>query len=392
MGYYMVYWGAGVHQWQVTLDQLFHQLYWANTAQVIYCPLSFLVKMAILLQYLKLFAPSRSVNRVMWYGSWVTIFATFVAYTVFMFWTLFYCTPRRMIWFKLIPDGKCHDVNDIILAQGAFNMASDIVILLLPTASLWQLSVPLSKKIFITLMFATGLLACAASAMRIAFTMKIAPVISEADVSHNGLFIGLWTEAEVSLGFIVACALCLPKLIQAKGKRVRSALSYASSPWSSLASRSRKSTISSRKSTQNGSRASKQVEVERPMFYEERMEQQRQTLRSEKARHDIYIIPSTAGNSEHTPSTYSASRYSEDISSKRTSHGEEDTNTALTARPAFSRNISISTREVPVRLDLGDIAMEQVDEERGVLQGCEFDYLGIVIDRNTRFSMFGIAS
>lgn len=27
MGYYMVYWGAGVHQWQVTLDELFHQLF-----------------------------------------------------------------------------------------------------------------------------------------------------------------------------------------------------------------------------------------------------------------------------------------------------------------------------------------------------------------------------
>jgi hypothetical protein len=175
MGYYMVYWGAGVHQWQVTLDQLFHQLYvgahpcpspmilflllqWANTAQVIYCPLSFLVKMAILLQYLKLFAPSRSANRVMFFGSWITIVATFIAYVIFMFWTLFYCTPRRMIWFKLIPGGKCHDVNDIILAQGAFNVASDIIILFLPTASLWQLSVPLAKKIFITLMFATGLL------------------------------------------------------------------------------------------------------------------------------------------------------------------------------------------------------------------------------------------
>jgi hypothetical protein len=23
----MVYWGAGVHQWQVTLNELFHQLY-----------------------------------------------------------------------------------------------------------------------------------------------------------------------------------------------------------------------------------------------------------------------------------------------------------------------------------------------------------------------------
>jgi hypothetical protein len=114
--------------------------------------------MAILLQYLKLFAPSRSANKVMWYGSWFTIIATFLAYTIFMFWTLFYCSPRRMIWFKLTPGGKCHDVNDIILSQGAFNMASDIVILLLPTSSLWQLSVPLAKKVFITLLFGTGLL------------------------------------------------------------------------------------------------------------------------------------------------------------------------------------------------------------------------------------------
>ena len=27
MGYQMVKWGAGVHQWQVTLGQLFNQLY-----------------------------------------------------------------------------------------------------------------------------------------------------------------------------------------------------------------------------------------------------------------------------------------------------------------------------------------------------------------------------
>jgi hypothetical protein len=105
--------------------------------------------------------------------------------------------------------------------------------------------------------------------MRIAFTLKIAPVISQADVSHNGLFIGLWTEAEVSLGFIVACSLCLPKLIQAKGRRLRNALSYASAPWSSLTSKSRKSSLWSR----SGSRKStgfedkeRGIEVERPMY------------------------------------------------------------------------------------------------------------------------------
>ncbi|KAF2035618.1 hypothetical protein EK21DRAFT_41916, partial [Setomelanomma holmii] len=35
MGYWMVHWGAGVHQWQVTLDQLFHQLY-VSTLSVSY--------------------------------------------------------------------------------------------------------------------------------------------------------------------------------------------------------------------------------------------------------------------------------------------------------------------------------------------------------------------
>jgi hypothetical protein len=48
-------------------------------------------------------------------------------------------------------------VNDIIMSQGAFNMVSDVVILLLPSWSLWKLDVPLVRKLWITLMFATGL-------------------------------------------------------------------------------------------------------------------------------------------------------------------------------------------------------------------------------------------
>lgn len=218
---------------------------------------------------------------------------------------------------------------------------------------------------------------------------------------------------------------------------MRNALSYASTPFSSLASKPRKSTVSSGKSTQASTRGSKQVEIGRPMFYEERMEQQKQTTKSEKDKHDIYVIPSTAGNSQHTPSTYSASRDSEEIKSKRTSHfepevhdarytstaivqrppvsrnsghtrstysasrysegsssketshveqevqDERNTYTAIVQRPPLSRNISASTREVPVRLDLGDVAMERVDEERGVLQGREYAYLGVVIDGST---------
>ncbi|KAL5120584.1 hypothetical protein ACEQ8H_001603 [Pleosporales sp. CAS-2024a] len=372
MGYSMVHWGAGVHQWQVTLNQLFNQLYWANTAQVIYCPLSFLVKMAILLQYLNLFAPSRQANRAMFYGSWCTIFANLVSYTVFMFWTLFYCAPRRMIWFKLTPGGKCHNVDDMILSQGAFNMASDVVILLLPTIPLWQLNVPLSKKLYITAIFATGLLYV------YIFTLKIKAVISVADVSRNGLFIGLWTEAEVALGFIVACSLCLPKFVKVKGKKVRDALSHVSSPWSSLGSKSRKSGTwsSSRKSTQVGSRALKQVDMGRSMFYEEREElhkQEQARRKPEKAQHDIYVIPSTAGNSEHTPSTYTASQYSQSAKSRTFTCDQVGVNlAAAVARPAFPTTVSARTLDVPVRLDPTDITTEQLEDERMVQENFEF--------------------
>jgi hypothetical protein len=117
---------------------------WLNVAEITYCPLSFLVKMAILLQYLRLFAPSRRENKLIFYA-------------VFMFWTAFYCYPRKMIWDKF-SGGTCHDHSPIVMWQGSFNMASDIIILLLPTASLWQLNVPLARKMVITLLFGTGLL------------------------------------------------------------------------------------------------------------------------------------------------------------------------------------------------------------------------------------------
>ncbi|OSS51858.1 hypothetical protein B5807_03940 [Epicoccum nigrum] len=282
LGYQMVKWGAGVHQWQVTLGQLFEQLYWANAAQIVYCPLSFVVKMAILLQYLRLFAPSRKGHEFMWYGAWATIGATFMVYSFFTFWTMFYCRPRRFIWDKLTPGGKCYDVNDIILSQGAFNMVSDVIILLLPSWSLWKLDVPLVRKLWITLMFATGLVACIASAMRIWFTLKITDVISKADVSWYGLFIGIWTTLEVALVFVVACTLCIPKLIQSKGKKVKKVLSHAATPFSAIPSmvkrRAGTQTDTQRNSAMSGQTIVEQtsnwdnidLDDKKPKYFEER--------------------------------------------------------------------------------------------------------------------------
>ncbi|KAF2471691.1 uncharacterized protein BDR25DRAFT_222690 [Lindgomyces ingoldianus] len=222
-----------------------------NIAEIVYCPAIFAVKMAILVQYLKMFAPNRTVNPTMFFGAWTMILACFIFYTIVMFWTIFYCSPRPMIWNKFTPGGHCHDHSPIVISSGIFNMVSDVIILLLPTSSLWKLRVPIGKKISVSLLFGTGLLACGASVMRIFFTVKIAPKLSEADVSLNGLWIGLWSEAEIALGFIVACALTLPKLLQAKQKQITAAFTFLSMPLSTIST-----FLGSEKSTSTKSSAS----------------------------------------------------------------------------------------------------------------------------------------
>jgi hypothetical protein len=159
--------------------------------------------------------------------------------------------------------------------------------------------------------------ACAASAMRIAYTVKIAPVISMADVSHNGLFIGLWTEAEVALGFIVACSLSLPKLIQAKRKSLGRAFSFMSSPISSLrgtvrsrsSSRSRSTTLKSQSTVARSRGDSVGIEMrggesKKPVFYEEReiMAQKQNGVYPIREVPDAYELPGTSGSSEYSQS------------------------------------------------------------------------------------------
>ncbi|KAJ4294326.1 hypothetical protein N0V90_008016 [Kalmusia sp. IMI 367209] len=391
IGYQMVKWGSGVHQWQVTNGQLFQQLYWANIGQLVYCPLSFFVKMAILVQYLRLFAPSRSVNRAMWYGAWGTIISCTVLYTVLLFWTAFYCHPRKAIWNKLIADAKCSDVNDITLAQGAFNMASDVIILLLPTSGLWQLNVPLGRKIVITLLFATGLLACVASAMRIVFTEKIAPIITEADVSHNALFIGLWTEVECTLGFVVACALCLPKLIQAKGKKLKRAMSKASSPFTSLrgtlSSMSRSGTFSmsrsgtfnqSRKNTMNKSQDDtlssvrrKSVQQQPGQFIEMGRLQQSPPSMSEEfepPREQRYtrLGPPSAGSSMYSQSVAATPALSREPSTKMVP-------APLNVPKASSSDLHESMRSPTNRATKELMSPEQLRDEVEMLKSFKFD-------------------
>lgn len=119
----------------------------------------FFVKVAILLQYLKIFAPIRQVNQVMYFGAWALIVIHFTYYTTVESFTIWACTPREKIWNPLIEGDKCrHDRLVVAQATACFNIASDTIILLLPSWTIWKLHIPLKRKIALISVFAMGLL------------------------------------------------------------------------------------------------------------------------------------------------------------------------------------------------------------------------------------------
>jgi hypothetical protein len=94
----------------------------------------------------------------MYYGGWGIIVAMFIFYTADVPLTLFICNPREKIWNSYYEGGSCMDYNALVIASAAFNILSDLFILLLPIRAIWKLQIKPNKKVGILALFTTGLL------------------------------------------------------------------------------------------------------------------------------------------------------------------------------------------------------------------------------------------
>ena len=111
-------------------------------------------KASILLLYLRLFSPSRTVRYVIYFN----LSANVVVYVTGFFVEAFLCTPREAIWNPWIEDYKCLNENAVHMASALLNVLSDFAILVLPISSVWSLQMPKEKKLGVIAVFATGLL------------------------------------------------------------------------------------------------------------------------------------------------------------------------------------------------------------------------------------------
>lgn len=88
----------------------------------------------------------------------IVIWSNFLFYFTDFVFEIAACTPREKIWNKLITTGRCHNTHAMYMASGVFNVLSDFAILILPIVPIWNLRLPLKKKILMIAIFSTGLL------------------------------------------------------------------------------------------------------------------------------------------------------------------------------------------------------------------------------------------
>ncbi|CAD6593760.1 MAG: hypothetical protein ASARMPRED_007916 [Alectoria sarmentosa] len=217
--------GGGTHMWNVQLQTFFDMLYWVNIAAVVYGILVFFIKLSILLQYLRIFAPTRKGNMFIYVGVHLCIWSNLIFYLIVTVFEIDICSPRKKIWNPMMTTGHCYSVNATFQGTGIFNVISDFTILILPMPCVWRLRLPLKKKILMTAIFATGFFACITSILRTYYTWKI---VQSPDITYNMVRMGMWTYAELSTGIVISCLPVIPKFFQHVGPKISSVFTMRS--------------------------------------------------------------------------------------------------------------------------------------------------------------------
>ncbi|KAA8651292.1 uncharacterized protein ATNIH1004_000173 [Aspergillus tanneri] len=106
----------------------------------------------------------------------------------------------------------------MILATAILNTISDVSLLVLPIFAVWSLHMRTTQKLGISAVFAAGLFACFASAMRIDVSVKKNHTL---DRTYDWFPEFLWTSAEISAGIIASSLPAVPSFFSAtSGERL----------------------------------------------------------------------------------------------------------------------------------------------------------------------------
>ena len=140
--------------YKILQDSLYFEQY-SDINEIIYSPIMFFTKWAILLQYIRIFVPNHKSPMFYVIQAIIIIIACFFTSTLFV--SIFQCVPREKLWTPTLP-GFCVNYPVTLMVVGIFNVCSDFLILLLPMAWIWRLKMSTQRKLGVSSIFAFGTL------------------------------------------------------------------------------------------------------------------------------------------------------------------------------------------------------------------------------------------
>ena len=162
--------GVGSHQWDVPVLKGLEARRAIYITEPIYRMTLVFAKLAILLQLLGIFVPSR--RGTIYHAVIVLIWFNVLSHVASIFAAIFQCAPVQKAWNPTV-QGNCINVTALVINTAAINVFSDFSILLLPMISIWQLQMPVRRKGKVSAIFSLGFIACAASVVHLVYDIKI---------------------------------------------------------------------------------------------------------------------------------------------------------------------------------------------------------------------------
>ncbi|KAF2123975.1 hypothetical protein P153DRAFT_142057 [Dothidotthia symphoricarpi CBS 119687] len=207
----------GLHFW--TLDSALIISYFKDVyiSNVIYCSSATLIKLAILFQYLRLFAETAASTNTSQYRLARRIIISTIVLTIlwggsFVVIAIFPCHPIEKNW-NIYLEGSCFGFGskDALVffptyaAHSASNMALDVLILLLPIPFLKVLRLAGKRRAGLITLFILGTVVVAVSIGRvISLVMTRAGTFPTIDMTYHTTIIYLFTVLEINIAILCA--------------------------------------------------------------------------------------------------------------------------------------------------------------------------------------------
>ncbi|KAI0859841.1 hypothetical protein F4860DRAFT_525828 [Xylaria cubensis] len=197
--------GLFVHQWDIRLRDLSQFLWILYLGINFYGATMLSLKPAVLLEWSRTFVP-RGTHNAFWWTCHILLVVNVLFYGSIKIASNLSCQPHNKIWDKTV-QGTCLNEGILWAAYSSLNLVSDIIILILPQRVIWGLKLSKTKKIGVSIIFAFGLLACLAAALRIVTSVRY---LESTDKTFTVSGVAMCCLAEMVFLFVVVCTPSIP--------------------------------------------------------------------------------------------------------------------------------------------------------------------------------------